>query len=113
MTAFIDDTLKKARSHSRAEQMELIAALQKMLMPENSRLVFPGVFETPNIAGGRPCLGATRIPVFRVVKFLLDGVSEAEILEIFSSLTMIDIGVAQRYYQGREQELEAAILEEE
>ena len=113
MTAFIDATLRKARTHSRAEQIELISELQKLVMPINSELVFPGVFKTPGIAGGRPCLGATRIPVFRVVRFLLEGVSEMEILEIFPSLSVIDLEVAKRYHQQHQQSIEAAIAEEE
>ncbi|MEO0731861.1 MAG: DUF433 domain-containing protein [Bacteroidota bacterium] len=113
MTTFVDDTLKEAKRHSRAEQTRLIAELQKLVMPEESRLVFPGVFQTPGIAGGLPCLGATRIPVFRVVKFLTEAVPEKEILEIFPSLNLYDLEVAKSYYAEFSEAVQLAITEEE
>ena len=113
MTAFIDDTLKKARKQSRAEQAELITELQKLVMPEDSALVFPGVFQTPGISGGLPCLGATRVPVFRVIIFLNEAVSEVDILSIFPSLNIYDIEVAKRYYSRFPEAIQASITEEE
>lgn len=113
MTAFIDDTVERARNYSRAEQTQLIAALQKLIMPSESRLVFPGVFQTPGISGGEPCLGATRVPVFRVVKFLKEGVAETDIIEIFSSLNLYDVEVAKCYYSQFADKVDASIKEEE
>lgn len=113
MTAFINDTLEKAKAHSRAEQAELITELQKLVMPENSYLIFPGVFQTPGISGGVPCLGATRVPVFRVVKFLKEAIPETEIIEIFSSLNLYDIEVAKRFYSAFPEAVELSITEEE
>ena len=113
MTAFIDDTLKRASAHPRAEQLALIQALQQSLMPSDTVLIAPGVFRTPGVAGGEACLGATRIPVFRVVKFLLEGVPESEILEIFPSLSMIDIEMAKRYYNDHSTEIKNQIEADE
>lgn len=113
MTAFISDTLRKARERSRAEQTELIAQLQQLVMPAGSELVFPGVYKTPGISGGDACLGATRVPVFRVVKFLNEAVTENDIIGVFPSLNLYDIEVAKRYYSAFTSEIDAAINEEE
>lgn len=113
MTAFIDNTLRNARKQSRAEQAKLIIELQKLMMPENSELVFPGVFQTPGISGGVACLGATRIPVFRVIKFLKEAISEVDIIDIFPSLSLYDIEVAKRYYKEFAETIETSINEEE
>lgn len=113
MTAFINDTLMNARKQTRAEQAELIAELQKLIMPEESKLVFPGVFQTPGISGGVPCLGATRVPVFRVIKFLKEAIPETEIIAVFPSLSLYDVEVAKRYYTKFSEVIESSINEEE
>ena len=51
----------------------------------------------PNICHGKPCIKGTRIWVSLIVDNLADGVTEAEILEAYPSLTKDDIKVALAY----------------
>jgi uncharacterized protein (DUF433 family) len=51
----------------------------------------------PNICHGKPCIKGTRIWVSLIVDNLADGVTEAEILEAYPSLTNDDIKVALAY----------------
>lgn len=51
----------------------------------------------PNICHGKPCIKGTRIWVSLIVDNLADGVTEAEMLEAYPSLTKDDIKVALAY----------------
>jgi uncharacterized protein (DUF433 family) len=42
---------------------------------------------TPDVSSGKPCIAGTRITVYDILEYLAGGMSEAEILENFASLT--------------------------
>lgn len=41
----------------------------------------------PDVRGGKPCLRGTRITVYDILEYMAGGMSEAEILADFPSLT--------------------------
>lgn len=51
----------------------------------------------PSVCFGKPCIRGTRIWVALIIENLADGVSEAEILEAYPSLTVDDIKAALAY----------------
>ncbi len=51
----------------------------------------------PSICFGKPCIRGTRIWVALIIENLADGVSDAEILEAYPSLTVDDIKAALAY----------------
>jgi uncharacterized protein (DUF433 family) len=46
---------------------------------------------TPDVRNGKPCIAGTRITVYDILEYLAGGMSEAEILEDFPSLTQDDL----------------------
>lgn len=51
----------------------------------------------PRVCFGKPCIRGTRIWVALIIENLADGVSEAEILEAYPTLTVDDIKAALAY----------------
>ncbi len=51
----------------------------------------------PNICFGKPCIKGTRIWVSLILDLLSEGISVEEILEVYPSLTKIDIQAAIAY----------------
>jgi len=49
---------------------------------------------TPEVRSGKPCIGGTRITVYDILEYLAGGMTEAEILADFPSLTSEDIRAA-------------------
>ncbi len=45
----------------------------------------------PDIRSGKPCIKGTRITVYDILEYLAGGMTEAEILDDFPSLTPTDI----------------------
>ncbi len=51
----------------------------------------------PQILVGKPVIKGTRIPVYLIIEFLANGVTEEEILDQYPSLTREDIKAALLY----------------
>lgn len=51
----------------------------------------------PGVLVGKPVIKGTRIPVYLIVEFLANGVSEREILKQYPDLTKEDIRAALMY----------------
>ena len=60
---------------------------------------------TPGVRGGKPCIRGTRITVYDILEYLAGGMTEAEILVDFPSLTREDIGAALAFAAARERRL--------
>ena len=60
---------------------------------------------TPGVRGGKPCIRGTRITVYDILEYLAGGMTEAEILADFPSLTRGDIGAALAFAAARERRL--------
>ena len=71
---------------------------------------FPRVTIDPEQMGGLPCIRGLRMPVFRVVGMVADGMSHEEILSAYPYLEAEDIREALRYAAAavRERELPVA-----
>lgn len=74
---------------------------------------FPGIEQTSGVAGGEPCIGRTRIPVWLVVQARKLGSSEAEIFQAYPSLHAEDLANAWAYYTVHQEEIEAQIIKNE
>jgi uncharacterized protein (DUF433 family) len=59
----------------------------------------------PAIRSGKPCIRGTRISVYDVLDYLAGGMSEAQILDDFPSLTAEDIRAALAFAAERERRL--------
>jgi uncharacterized protein (DUF433 family) len=46
---------------------------------------------TPDVRSGKPCIAGTRITVYDILEYLAGGMTEAEILADFPSLTQDDL----------------------
>lgn len=57
--------------------------------PDNPTVLHPvkGIRIDPQIRGGAPVIEGTRIPAQLIAEFLLEGTTEAELLELYPSLT--------------------------
>ena len=74
---------------------------------------FPGIEMTPGVAGGDACIVRTRIPVWLLVQARHLGVSEADLLRSYPTLTAQDLTNAWAYYRTHRAEIDAQIIENE
>ncbi len=74
---------------------------------------FPGIDSNPNVLGGEPCIVRTRIPVWVLVQARHLGVTEADLLKSYPSLTAEDLAEAWAFYRAHRDEIEKQIAENE
>ena len=67
------------------------------------------ISKTPNVCGGRARVRNTRIPVWLLVSFHQDGLSDATLLEYYPTLTAADLDAAWVYYADNPAEIDEAI----
>jgi uncharacterized protein (DUF433 family) len=72
-----------------------------------------GIHKTPGVMGGEACIRDTRIPVWLLVSYSRLGLSEAELLENYPSLTAIDLVNAWNYNIANPDEIDQAIAKQE
>ena len=75
--------------------------------------VFPGIESVPGVIGGDPVIAQTRIPVWLLVEIRRSGVSDAELLREYPSLTSNDLANAWAYYEANQDEIDRQIEENE
>jgi len=73
----------------------------------------PGIDRTPGICGGEARIVRTRIPVWTLEQARRLGLSEADLLASFPTLTAEDLTNAWRYVRLNTDEIERAIAENE
>lgn len=73
----------------------------------------PTVEKTPGVCGGDARIANTRIPVWLLVGYRKDGVTDARLLEMYPSLTLGDLAAAWWYYAEHHDEIEQTIREQE
>lgn len=93
---------------SRGEKIELLQLLVKDLTDE-----FEGIQKTPNVCGGVACIRQTRIPVWLLENARRQGITEAELLQDYPSLTAKDLANAWDYVSLHKVEIEQNIAENE
>jgi uncharacterized protein (DUF433 family) len=72
-----------------------------------------GIEKTSGVCGGDACIRNTRIPVWLLVSYQRQGLSDAKILEAYPALNAVDLANAWIYAQSHLQEITTAILENE
>ncbi len=93
---------------SRVEKVELVHWLIKNLTDD-----FDGIEKTANVCGGSARIRQTRIPVWSLENARRQGVTEAELLQDFPSLTAQDLAHAWVYVRSNLEEIEREITENE
>lgn len=63
----------------------------------------------PEIRGGKPCIKGTRITVYDILEYLAGGMSEAQILSDFPSVSSEAIRACLEFAAVREKRLAAAL----
>jgi len=63
----------------------------------------------PDVRSGKPCIKNTRITVYDILEYLAGGMTEAEILSDFPSLTHEDIQAVFSFAAARERRLSASL----
>ena len=71
------------------------------------------VEKTPGVCGGDARIANTRIPIWLLVGYRKDGVTDTRLLEMYPSLTIGDLSAAWWYYAEHHDEIEQAIREQE
>ncbi len=66
--------------------------------------------KTPGVMGGAACIRQTRISVWILVSLSQQGMDEAELLESYPGLTLLDLWAAQTYYKANRQEIDNLIV---
>jgi uncharacterized protein (DUF433 family) len=72
-----------------------------------------GIEKTPGVCGGDACIGLTRIPVWVLVNARNLGISEAQLLKDYPSLSATDLANAWVYAAAKHEEIATAIRENE
>ena len=68
---------------------------------------------TPGVCGGDACVGATRIPVWLLIAFLKDGLTEESLLQSYPQLTPAHLRLVRDYYDQHKDEIERSIREQD
>ena len=76
-------------------------------------VVESSIEKTPGVCGGDARIRNTRIPVWLLVGYRKDGVSESRLLEMYPTLNLNDLSAAWWYYAEHHDEIEQAIREQE
>ncbi|MEO1400460.1 MAG: DUF433 domain-containing protein [Cyanobacteria bacterium J06635_1] len=88
-----------------------LAAIRVLLqaMSEPAR----GITKTPGVMGGDACIAKTRIPVWLLVSYRQQGMSDGQILEGYPDLTATDLVEAWAYAKVHTDEIVAALKAQE
>jgi len=78
-------------------------------------LSYPHISVESQVMSGRPCVEGTRVRVMDIVGAHRAGVAEEQLREYFSSrtLTLSEIHAALAYYYDHQDEIDAALAEDE
>ena len=84
----------------------------------NKSSLLPGTAEsliskTANVCGGSACIRSTRIPVWSLVLWRRQGVSDVRLLEMFPTLSQADLDHAWAYDASHREEIDRDIQENE
>ena len=71
---------------------------------------FTRITVDPNQMGGLPCIRSLRIPVATVVGMVSEGMTEAEILNVYPDLEVEDVREALRYAAEAVRERELPVV---
>jgi len=95
-------------SLSVAEKSQAIQLILNSLISSSQ-----GIEKNIGVCGGDACIRNTRIPVWLMVSYQKQKMSDAKILEAYPSLNAIDLANAWIYAESHAEEINIAILENE
>jgi uncharacterized protein (DUF433 family) len=78
-----------------------------------SIVITPSIEKTPGICGGDARIANTRIPVWLLVGYRKDGMTDQRLLETYPALTLNDLAAAWWYYAEHREEIDQTIHEQE
>lgn len=90
---------------SKAE-LSIFENLSRVMSRMSSRDSLP-IRSTPDVMGGDACIRSTRIPVWTLVAYKRDGLTDAQLLEAFPSLNVADLTAAWDYNAAHGDAVEA------
>jgi len=99
---------KEIAKMSKAEKAQILQWLIRDLSDD-----FAGIESRPNVCGGAACLVRTRIAVWVLENARRHGVTEAELLQDYPTLTAQDLANAWSYVRSHREEIEREISENE
>ncbi len=111
--------LSEWRSATGRSDNELLQAMLRVLVESHRSSTFRrAMFEalvqdevpvrsTPNVMGGDTCIRNTRIPVWTLVDYKRQGLTDSQILEAFPGLNAADLISAWDYYAAHGEEIDA------
>jgi uncharacterized protein (DUF433 family) len=71
------------------------------------------ITKTPGVCGGDACVRGHRIPVWVLMSYRWQGLSDADLLNAYPSITSDDLRAAWEYAAENPEEIEKAIRENE
>lgn len=107
-----DMTLKELEPQLLAlTPVEKAQAIQ--LLAQSLSNTWKGIEKTPGVCGGEACIANTRIPVWVLVNARRLGISEADLLYDYPTLSATDLANAWTYAEAYPDEIEIAIRKNE
>lgn len=88
-------------------------ALAIQVLAQSLANSWSGIEKTPGVCGGDACIADTRIPVWTLVNYRRLGATDADILDDYPTIRAKDLVNAWAYAEGNQEEIEAAIRENE
>jgi uncharacterized protein (DUF433 family) len=90
---------------SQMTRAEKAAVLQNVVQDLGD--AFPGIECREGVCGGEPCIVRTRIPVWVLLRMRQSGVSEADILRSYPTISAEDLANAWHYARAHAAEIDA------
>ena len=108
MSAVMERAERLIAKMSRAEKAQVVERLAREIDGQ-----FPGIESTPGICGGDPRIAGHRIPVWVIWGYHKLGVSDADLLDSYPSITAQELANALAYARAHLEETERLIAENE
>jgi uncharacterized protein (DUF433 family) len=83
------------------------------LLAQSLSNTWQGIEKTPGVCGGEACIARTRIPVWILVNARRIGITEAELLYDYPTISAADLTNAWAYAEAFPEEIEIAIRKNE
>jgi uncharacterized protein (DUF433 family) len=80
-----------------------------MIVPKITPVAEQSIRKTPNVCGGSACIRSTRIPVWILVAWRNQGVTNERLLEMYPTLSANDLNAAWDYYAANRDEIDEDI----
>ncbi len=91
--------------------IEKTQAIQLLLQSLTN--TWQGIEKTSGVCGGNACITNTRIPIWVLVNARRLGISEAQMLQDYPTISAVDLANAWAYAKAYSDEIEAVIKENE